>query len=198
MRAAIEFYIERSGEPPAEFVPTVVKVQRLGHVVFSTPQYQESIHFMQSVLGFLPSDDIDDVIAFMRPPPSPYHHGIGIGRGPHHGLHHVNFMVLEIDDIGIALNRFKRHDVPVVFGPGGHPASNSVFLYFLDPDGLTLEYSFGMEESPELTPRMARSLPPRPQSIDSWGGVRDPRMSAKGLVQPYAAGASWQTVGAVA
>ncbi len=36
-----------------------------------------------------------------------------------------------------------------MFGPGRHPPSESVFLYFLDPDGLTLEYSFGMEEFPE-------------------------------------------------
>ena len=55
-------------------------------------------------------------------------------------------MVSEIDDIGTAINRFKHHDVPIVFGPGRHIASNSVFLYFLDPDGLTLEYSYGMEE----------------------------------------------------
>jgi len=192
MHAAIEFYRPRSAQPPAEFVPTVAKIQRLGHVVFGTPQYRESIAFMQRVLEFLPSDDIDGIIAFMRPPPSPYHHGVGVGRGPHHGLHHVNFMVSEIDDLGMALNRFKRHDVPVVFGPGRHPASNSIFLYFLDPDGLTLEYSFGMEEFHEFTPRMARTLPPLPLSIDSWGGVRDPRMSATGLVQPYEVGVGWQ------
>ena len=193
MHAAIEFYLPRNAEPTAEFVQTVAKIQRLGHVVFCTPRYMESIAFMQRVLGFLPSDDIENMIAFMRPPPSPYHHGVGVGRGPHHGLHHVNFMVSEIDDLGLALNRFKRHNLPVVFGPGRHPASTSVFLYFLDPDGLTLEYSFGMEEFAEFTPRMARTLPPQPQSIDSWGGVRDPRMSAVGLVQPYEAGAGWRT-----
>jgi 2,3-dihydroxy-p-cumate/2,3-dihydroxybenzoate 3,4-dioxygenase len=193
MHAAIEFYLPLNGEPPAEFVSTVAKIQRIGHVVFCTPRYTESISFMQRVLGFLPSDDIEDIIAFMRPPPSPYHHGVGIGRGSRHGLHHVNFMVSEIDDLGLALNRFKRHGVPVVFGPGRHPASTSVFLYFLDPDGLTLEYSFGMEEFSEVAPRMARTLPPQPQSIDSWGGVRDPRMSAVGLVQPYEAGAGWQS-----
>jgi len=192
MQAAIEFYLPCTAVRTAEFVPTVAKIQRLGHVVFCTPQYKESIAFMQEVLGFLPSDDIEDIIAFMRPPPSPYHHGVGVGRGLHHGLHHVNFMVSEIDDLGLALNRFKRHDVPVVFGPGRHPASTSVFLYFLDPDGLTLEYSFGMEEFSEFSPRMPRTLPQLPQSIDSWGGMRDPRMSAVGLVQPYEVGAGWQ------
>jgi 2,3-dihydroxy-p-cumate/2,3-dihydroxybenzoate 3,4-dioxygenase len=103
-------------------------------------------------------------------------------------------MVSAIDDIGIAINRFKRAGVPIVFGPGRHPASESVFLYFLDPDGLTLEYSFGMEEFPEVAPRQARVLPPVPESIDVWGGIRDPRMSATGLVQPYHVGSGWQAL----
>lgn len=46
--------------------------------------------------------------------------------------------------------------MPVVFGPGRRPASTSVFLYFLDPDGMTLEYSFGMEEFPQIGARAPR------------------------------------------
>jgi 2,3-dihydroxy-p-cumate/2,3-dihydroxybenzoate 3,4-dioxygenase len=48
--------------------------------------------------------------------------------------------------------RMKKKQVPIVFGPGRHPPSGSVFLYFLEPDGMTLEYSFGMEEFPEREP----------------------------------------------
>jgi 2,3-dihydroxy-p-cumate/2,3-dihydroxybenzoate 3,4-dioxygenase len=69
-----------------------------------------------------------------------------------------------------------------VFGPGRHPASTSVFLYFLDPDGMTLEYSFGMEQFPERDPRPPRRLDPAPLNVDSWGSYRDPRMSAVGEV----------------
>jgi 2,3-dihydroxy-p-cumate/2,3-dihydroxybenzoate 3,4-dioxygenase len=191
MSAAMEFCLAPVPSTTMHFVPTVAKIQRLGHVVFGTPRYSETVSFMQEVLGFAPSDDIEGVISFMRPPPNPYHHGIGVGRAPHHGLHHVNFMVSEIDDIGSAINRFKRHEVPIVFGPGRHIASNSVFLYFLDPDGLTLEYSYGMEEFAEHSPRLPRTLPPVPESIDSWGGIRDPRMSAVGLVQPYTVERGW-------
>jgi 2,3-dihydroxy-p-cumate/2,3-dihydroxybenzoate 3,4-dioxygenase len=190
--ATFEFYVPRrdplAQDSPA-FVPSVAQIQRIGHVVFTTPSYAETLAFMRGVLGFATSDDIAGVITFMRPPPNPYHHGVGVARGARHGLHHVNFMVSEIDDIGVALNRFRRHDVPVVFGPGRHIASNSVFLYFLDPDGLTLEYSFGMEEFPETGPRPPRTLPPAPESIDSWGGRPDPRLGATGLVQPHRAGA---------
>ena len=183
--ATFEFYLPRAAQDAPSFVPSVAKIQRIGHVVFTTPRYAETIAFMTRVLEFAASDDIEGVISFMRPPPNPYHHGVGVARGKRHGLHHLNFMVAEIDDVGIALNRFKQHRVPVVFGPGRHIASNSVFLYFLDPDGLTLEYSFGMEEFPETEPRAPRTLPPRPESIDSWGGMPDPRLAAVGVVQPW-------------
>ena len=91
-------------------------------------------------------------------------------------------MVDEIDDIGRALTRFKQNEVPVVFGPGRHPASESIFLYFLDPDGITWEYTLGMEEFPEVNPREARNLKPGPDSMDAWGNVMDERMGKVGRV----------------
>jgi 2,3-dihydroxy-p-cumate/2,3-dihydroxybenzoate 3,4-dioxygenase len=185
--ATFEFYVPRAAPQAPAFVPGVAKILRIGHVVFTTPRYAETIAFLKEVLGFAASDEIEGVISFMRPPPNPYHHGVGVARGTRHGLHHLNFMVAEIDDVGVALNRFKRHQVPVVFGPGRHIASNSVFLYFLDPDGMTLEYSFGMEEFSQTDPRAPRTLPPSPESIDSWGGRPDPRLAAVGNLQPYQA-----------
>ncbi len=133
--AAFEFTLSRGAAMKRAFMPTIAKIQRLGHVVFSTPRLAETVTFMQTVLAFATSDDIEGLITFMRPPPNPYHHGVGVGRGPQNGLHHVNFMVSEIDDIGIAINRFKREGVPIVFGPGRHVASNSVFLAVLSGPG---------------------------------------------------------------
>jgi len=191
LKAAFEFYRPLPQDAGARFVSNIAKIQRVGHVVLATPQYKEALTFLRDVLNLADSDDIEGVISFLRLFPNPYHHGIGIGAAPQNMLHHVNFMVSEIDDIGLALNRFKKNNVPVVFGPGRHIASNSVFLYYLDPDGLTLEYSFGMEEFPEKNPRAPRTLPPRPESIDSWGGIRDPRMSAVGIVHPFEVGGGW-------
>ena len=63
------------------FVPTVAKIQRLGHVVWTTPQYNEANAFFRDVLNFAPSDAIGEGITFYRAFPNPYHHGIGVGRG---------------------------------------------------------------------------------------------------------------------
>jgi 2,3-dihydroxy-p-cumate/2,3-dihydroxybenzoate 3,4-dioxygenase len=81
----------------------------------------------------------------------------------------------------------KKHDVPIVFGPGRHPPSDSVFLYYLDPDQLTLEFSFGMEEFPEQHARAPRDLKLAPESIDYWGAQPDPRFAAVGQIEPLEA-----------
>jgi 2,3-dihydroxy-p-cumate/2,3-dihydroxybenzoate 3,4-dioxygenase len=172
--ATIEFYVPL---PDAErpFQHSVARIQRIGHVVFNTPDAARAIEFWRDILNFRESDSLGEAVTFMRVWPNPYHHGIGIARFDRRSLHHVNFMVTEIDDIGKALTRLKAANSDVVFGPGRHPASDSVFLYFLDPDGLTMEYSFGMETFTEAHPRASRRLEPSPSNFDSWGSVRDPR-----------------------
>ena len=185
--ATLEFYLLPDGTAPRPFVPTLARIQRLGHVVWATPHYDKANAFFRDVLNFAPSDAVGEGIAFYRAFPNPYHHGIGIARGDRNRFHHLNFMVTEIDDVGRGFNRFRKQNVPVVFGPGRHIASGSVFLYFLDPDGLTLEYSFGMEEFPEVDPRPPRVLPPVPESIDSWGAIPDQRMTAIGEIAPHKA-----------
>lgn len=182
-RATLEFYVPAKDEADHSFEPSHTKIQRIGHIVLGTPQSSEATAFFCDVLNFRVSDRIGETMTFMRPYPNPFHHGIGIVRSGHPMLHHVNFMVTEIDDIGRALHRLRAHGVPIVHGLGKHPTSGSVFLYFLDADGITLEFSFGMEEFLETGAREARVLPAAPESIDSWGSVRDPRMGRVGEIE---------------
>jgi 2,3-dihydroxy-p-cumate/2,3-dihydroxybenzoate 3,4-dioxygenase len=162
--------------------PTVAQIQRLGHVVIRVPDAERAVKQCTDILNFRVSDCIEGGITFMRCFPNPLHHSFAIAQEPIPGLHHLNFMVTEIDDIGKALTRLKKNDVPIVFGPGRHPTSTSIFLYFLDPDGLTMEYSFGMEEFPAENPRKYRRFEAKPSSGDSWGNVPDPRFGKTGAI----------------
>jgi 2,3-dihydroxy-p-cumate/2,3-dihydroxybenzoate 3,4-dioxygenase len=179
--ATLEFYsrIEQLGMP---FAPTLAKIERLGHVVLRSPRMAEATSTALDVFNFRRSDAIDGMVNFLRCFPNPFHHSLAFTRGAANGLHHVNFMVSEIDDIGKAMTRLKRNEVPIVYGPGRHPPSESVFLYFLDPDGLTVEYSFGMETFEETGARDHRTLPAVPTSFDHWGNVPDPRMGSTGAI----------------
>lgn len=171
---------EHSGRP---WVPTVAKIQRLGHIVVKTDEYYETIEFMTKVMNFRLSDEVDGAVCFMRCWPNPFHHSFAIGQAKRKSFHHVNFMVTEVDDIGKAMWRFQKEGVQVVRGPGRHPPSGSMFYYFLDPDGLTVEYSFGMEEFDEHAPRKPRLLELAPESTDYWGAPNDARMAAGGEIE---------------
>jgi 2,3-dihydroxy-p-cumate/2,3-dihydroxybenzoate 3,4-dioxygenase len=150
--------------------------------VLGTPAQPETERWFLERLGFRASDRIENAVTFLRCFPNPRHHSLGVARAEAHQLHHVNFMVTDIDDIGRALHRLRKLAVPIVFGPGRHPPSESVFLYFLDPDGITLEYSFGMEEFPEADPRPPRLLPLALESIDTWGAVPEARFGRSGTI----------------
>jgi 2,3-dihydroxy-p-cumate/2,3-dihydroxybenzoate 3,4-dioxygenase len=165
------------------FAPTVAQIARLGHVVIRTPAFEAAAENALGTFNFRRSDVIDGAVHFLRSFPVPFHHSLAFSCGESNGLHHVNFMVTEIDDIGKAITRMRRNGVDIVNGPGRHPPSNSVFLYFLDPDGMTIEYSFGMETFAETDAREARTLKPVPESFDSWGNIPDPRMGNGGVIE---------------
>jgi 2,3-dihydroxy-p-cumate/2,3-dihydroxybenzoate 3,4-dioxygenase len=177
-------YFAAVDQEDSPWKPTLANIQRIGHIVLKTPRFREAVKFYSDVLNFKTSDAIGEVVNFMRCFPNPLHHSIGLSNAGMFGLHHVNFMVSDIDDIGRALWRLKNNDVPIVRGPGRHPPSNSVFLYALDPDGITVEYSFGMEEFPEANPRDHRVLPPAPESMDYWGAPTDKRLGKIGKIEP--------------
>jgi len=109
-------------------------------------------------------------LAFQRCHPNPYHHSLALVRADAHQLHHFALMVRDLDDVGRGTNRLPKAGVDIVFGPGRHVPSGSVFLYFLDPDGMTVEYTNGMEEFDKHTPREARRLPPTLDTIDMRAG----------------------------
>lgn len=177
-----EFYaaMDRASGP---YVPTVAKIQRLGHVVVHCKERDAFLKTLTGKLNFRVSDHFGDQVAFLRCFPNPFHHSFGVSRGDRDALHHVNFMVTDVDDVGRATNRMRSNGVEVVYGPGRHDISNSIFFYYLDPDRMTAEYSFGMEEFPEEAAREPRQLPMRPEILDSWGGMPAPAFGKAGTVE---------------
>ncbi|HWI35683.1 MAG TPA: VOC family protein [Burkholderiales bacterium] len=180
-----EFYA-RMGAEETPFTPRVVRFDRVGHAILKTPRFEEALRFYTDVLNFRLSDKVEGVIAFLRAFPNPYHHTFGIAAAERHGLHHVNFMLSSIDDWGRCTARLPREQVPVVWGPGRHTNAGTFFLYYLDPDGLTLEYGHGMEEFPEVGAREPNVRAPGQEAVDLWDSPMDPRTCASGEVEAVA------------
>ncbi|HKY89585.1 MAG TPA: VOC family protein [Nevskiaceae bacterium] len=195
--AGFRFRLPRSGLCIEYFVqmmhlaqpyqPTVARIERLGHVVVNVADFETARHWLTEKLGFVVSDFVPGFAAFLRCHPNPLHHSMAILTGKADHLNHVNFMVTDIDDVGRAMNRMKQNDVEIVFGPGRHQPSESIFLYWLDPDGMTVEYSFGMELFPEHGARDARLLEPVPATLDTWGSVPAPAFGKVGAIEQWGA-----------
>lgn len=177
-----EFFVQMMQMAQA-FEPTVAKIERLGHVVLNVQNFDGALDWLTGKLGFKVSDFVPGFAAFLRAHPNPLHHSLAILAGAENHLNHVNFMVTDVDDVGRAMNRMKKNDVEIVFGPGRHQPSESIFLYFLDPDRMTVEYSFGMETFPEDGAREARLLEPSPATLDSWGGLPTPAFGKVGVIE---------------
>lgn len=178
---SFEFYTEVM-QMIRPFASPIARIARLGHVVIGASSFESTYQSLINDFGFNVSDYTPGRFAFLRCFPNPYHHSFAVGQAATNHLHHVNFMVSEIDDIGRAVNRLRNAGVEISFGPGRHHASGSVFLYFSDPDGLTAEYSFGMEEFAETGAREARMLERGKDAADLWGGSPSAAFGAFGAI----------------
>lgn len=172
----IDFYTGQAIET-APLDGPITQIVRLGHVVLNVADLGASHSFWVDEMGFAVSDRVEGVAEWLRCWPNPLHHSLALLQSgtKTNTYHHVNFMVTDVDDIGKAMNRMKGADVPIVFGPGRHLPSTSIFLYFLDPDGNTTEYSFGMELFEEDGARGPRELEHKAEVMDIWGSKPDPR-----------------------
>jgi 2,3-dihydroxy-p-cumate/2,3-dihydroxybenzoate 3,4-dioxygenase len=177
-----EFYVEmmQLGLP---YKPTHgLDIECLLHVVYESPHLEEITDFFVNTLNFKISDfsGRETNFVWLRAFPNPWHHTFAVTKGPENKLNHLAYKVGTVDDVGIQVNRLKDNNVPILFGPGRHHPSGSIFLYFADPDGMAIEYSQGMEAFPEEGAREPRRLEPSKETIDEWGGTPQPEFGQVG------------------
>lgn len=100
---------------------------------------------------------------------NPVHHTVAILPRAKPGIHHINHQVRSTDDVQRSYALLRAHQIPVVFGPGRHPASSAQFLYFTGPDGVTFEYSVGVCEIDDEPVYRERQLEATPRGACQWG-----------------------------
>jgi 2,3-dihydroxy-p-cumate/2,3-dihydroxybenzoate 3,4-dioxygenase len=103
------------------------------------------------------------------------HHRLALFPSAHPGVQHVNHQVAGIDDVMRSWYFLREQGVKIVFGPGRHPTSSAVFLYFEGPDGMVYEYSTGVRLIPraEEGSYRPRQFPFEPDSFCMWGSRPD-------------------------
>lgn len=149
------------------------KPNKLSHVVLNSANIGQQTAFFIDTLGFRLSDQTD-MMEFVRC--SADHHSIAMAKGQGPGLNHMAYEMANIDGLMRGAGRMKTSGFNVEWGLGRHGPGDNVFTYFIEPNGLVVEYTTEVEQIDEATyiPHDAdywRSFPGRPCR---WGMATQP------------------------
>lgn len=101
------------------------------------------------------------------------HHKVALFPSNRGGVQHINHQVAAIDDVMRSYYLLRESGVHIRFGPGRHPTSGAMFLYFEGPDGMTYEFSTGVRMIDDEVKYRPRKFPFKSTSFCAWGSKPD-------------------------
>jgi 2,3-dihydroxy-p-cumate/2,3-dihydroxybenzoate 3,4-dioxygenase len=143
-------------------------ISEFGHVCLDAAVPRDVANFWTTVFSAQLSDRIGDAAYLLRI--DPVHHKLAIFASERPGLCHVNLQVTSLDHLMRNWHFLQSAGVEIQSGPGRHPTSEAIFVYFTGPQNLTYEYSFGVKRI-EAAGWRPRVFPLEELgSIDMWEG----------------------------
>lgn len=141
-------------------------ITEFGHFGLHSRDIERDLAFWTEVMSARVSDRIGDG-ALLRI--DQVHHKIALFSSDTTGVQHVNFQVESIDDVMRSWYFLQEQGVPIVFGPGRHPTSTAMFIYFMGPDKRVYEYSSGVKLITDESSYVPRHFEMKPSSFCMWG-----------------------------
>lgn len=114
------------------------QVQRLAHVNINTPDPDGLAAFYRDALGFQITDR-SRMMAFLRC--NDDHHAVVLAEAPVDGLNHIAFLMPDLESVMRGSGRVVDGGCPIGWGVGRHGPGDNVFAYFVDPQGVVVEYT---------------------------------------------------------
>jgi catechol 2,3-dioxygenase len=149
---------------------------KLAHVVMNSVDSTAVSRFFTEVVGFRLSDRTA-MMHFLRC--NADHHAIAFAQTGNTSLNHLAFEMASWNELMFGVGRLKEAGCPVHWGVGRHGPGDNVFAYFLDPDGLAIEYTAEVQKIDETR---TASVRPRSGCVrpTAWtnGGHADPASAA--------------------
>ncbi|MHB1138210.1 MAG: VOC family protein [Microthrixaceae bacterium] len=114
----------------------------MGHVILSAEDSDAAYDFYTRVLGFVERNTMaHGRVVFMGC--NPRHHTLGITRQKGPGrLLHLMVEVATLDDVGLALDRAHRMEVPMMHTLGKHTNDRMVSFYVYSPENYAIEVGY--------------------------------------------------------
>ena len=129
------------------------RIGKIGHVVLNCTDLERSVRFYTEVLGFqvsdvYPPEMMPGGMVFLRF--NPDHHGIALvgsmtQAAPNVELNHVAFEVATLDEVLLAREHLRKHQVKIDF-EGRRRAGVQIAVEFRDPDNHRLEIYWGVDQ----------------------------------------------------
>ena len=118
-----------------------------GHAVIPAPETEATIAFYTDLIGLAISDDLyppipGSRVVFMHAD-NPRQHSLALYNQPHpSGVVHIMVEVDSLDEVGLALDRVKQAELPLLATLGRHVNDNMCSFYVLAPGGIAVEFGY--------------------------------------------------------
>lgn len=145
---------------------------KLSHVVLNSDKAQQQTDYYRDALGFKVSD-CTERMNFIRC--SSDHHSVAFAHANGPSLNHTAFEVPSHDALMWSAGRMRQKGFDVGWGVGRHGPGNNVFTYFLEPNGLVIEYTAEVEQVDDTYKTgMPEDWAKRVGGPDRWGFADPP------------------------
>ena len=170
----IEIVARAFNSGPRGFAPRDAGITHFSHIGLRTSDAKRDEAFWTGICNARVSDWIGDA-ALLRIATA--HHSLALFPSARPGVQHVNHQVEDIDDVMRSYYYLREKGVRIVWGPGRHPLSSAVMVYFEGPDGMVYEYSVGVKLIPHEEDALyrPRQFPFEKFSLCMWGAVPEVR-----------------------
>ena len=126
-------------------------IQRLGHVVWQTTDYLQTLNWCLEHLGLIVSDFCYDSFKREREPVMSFnrcdrgatpadHHTLALAQGPVPRYIHSAYQVSDLDALAAGGQYLGQHGYYRSWGIGRHIQGSQIFDYWRDPDGFLVEH----------------------------------------------------------
>ena len=114
-----------------------VGITNFSHVALFSTDTKRDTEFWTRLVNARVSDWLGEA-TFLRI--GTVHHSVVLMPSSRPGIQHINHQVEDIDDVMQSYYWLKQQGVKIVYGPGRHPISTAMMVYFEGPDGMVYEY----------------------------------------------------------
>jgi catechol 2,3-dioxygenase-like lactoylglutathione lyase family enzyme len=167
-------------DQPTHYRTHGARPAKFEHITIKSSHKDAVEDLLIRVLGFRLSDRAEERVSWLRA--SQEHHGMSVIADEVDELHHYAWQLPAFTDIKRIGDRLMAEGRTFLWGPGHHGIGDNYFCYFLDDDGVIVEYSAEIQRIEDDADWVPRVWPDEPLSVNRWGNPTPPTAFVDGGV----------------